>query len=70
MEVREKSHADKCKEITNDLKYDANCSLATLPVWDLENFNLIIFVAVSVHNIQHRSKTFITIIFSTLYDGP
>jgi hypothetical protein len=39
---------DKYKEITNDWDYDASCMLTSLPVWDLENFKRLIFVAQSV----------------------
>jgi hypothetical protein len=36
---------DKYKEITNDWNDDASCMLKLLPVWDLENFMRLIFVA-------------------------
>jgi hypothetical protein len=49
MEDIEKPHMDKYKEITNDYNYDASCMLTSLPVWDLENFECLIFVAQSVH---------------------
>jgi hypothetical protein len=48
MEGRAKPHVDKYKENTNDWNYDASCSLTSLPVWDLENFKRLIFVAQSV----------------------
>jgi hypothetical protein len=48
MEGMEKPHVDKHKEITNNWNYDASCTLTSLPVWDLEHFNLLIFVVQSV----------------------
>jgi hypothetical protein len=44
MEGIDKPHTGKYKKITNDLNYDANCTLKSLPVWDLENFKGLIFV--------------------------
>jgi hypothetical protein len=38
VEGREKPHIDKYKTITNDWNYDASCTLASLPAWDLDNF--------------------------------
>jgi hypothetical protein len=38
MEGSEKLHMNKYKEIKNDWNYDAIYTLASLPVWDLENF--------------------------------
>lgn len=32
----------------NDWNYDSSCMLTSLPVWDLENFRCLIFVAHSV----------------------
>jgi hypothetical protein len=49
MEGIDKPHLGKYKEITNDSNYDANCTLTSLPVWDLENFKRLIFVVQSVH---------------------
>jgi hypothetical protein len=49
MEGKDKPHIGKYKEITNDLNYDANCALTSLPVWDLEYFKRLIFVVQSVH---------------------
>jgi hypothetical protein len=49
MEGREKPQVDKFKEIMKDWNYDASCELTSLPVWDLENFKRLIFVAQSVH---------------------
>jgi hypothetical protein len=40
---------DKYKEIINDFNYDATCTLMLLPVWDLENFEHLIFVVQSVY---------------------
>jgi hypothetical protein len=48
MEGIEKPHTDKYKEITNNWNYDASCTAASLPVWDLENFQRLIFVVQSV----------------------
>jgi hypothetical protein len=48
MEGIDKPHTGKYKEITNDLNYDAGCSLTTHPVWDLDNFKRLIFVVQSV----------------------
>jgi hypothetical protein len=45
----EKPHVDKYKEIMNDWNYDASCRLISLPVWDLEHFKCLVFVAQSVH---------------------
>jgi hypothetical protein len=39
----EEPQTDKYKEITNDWKYDISHTLTLLPVWDLENFMLLIF---------------------------
>jgi hypothetical protein len=44
MEGIDKPHTGKYKEITNDLNYDASCTLTSLTVWDLENFKHLIFV--------------------------
>jgi hypothetical protein len=57
MEDREKLDMDKYKEITNDWNYDASCTLTSLPVWDLENFKHLIFVAQSVHYTQSIGAT-------------
>jgi hypothetical protein len=48
MEGREKPHAGKDSEITNDWNYDVICTLTSLPVADLENFKHLFFVAQSV----------------------
>jgi hypothetical protein len=48
MEGTEKPHMDEYKEDTNDWNYDANCTLTSLPVSDLETFQGLIFVAQSV----------------------
>jgi hypothetical protein len=48
MEGIEKPHTDKYKEITNNWNYDTSCTLTSIPVWDLENFKLLIFVVQSV----------------------
>jgi hypothetical protein len=48
MEGIEKPHKGQYKEITNDWNYDASCTLTSLPVWDFENFTLLIFVVQSV----------------------
>jgi hypothetical protein len=58
MEGREKPHTGKYTEITNDWNYDASCTLTSLPVWDLENFKLLIFVAQSVP--QRKANNFVT----------
>jgi hypothetical protein len=42
---REKRYADKCKEIKNDWNYYASCTLTSIPIWDLEHFKRLIFVA-------------------------
>jgi hypothetical protein len=44
MEGIDKPRTGKYKEITNYSNYDASCTLTSLPVWDLENFKLLIFV--------------------------
>jgi hypothetical protein len=44
MESIEKPHVDKNKEITNNWNYDASCTVASLPVWDFENFKRLVFV--------------------------
>jgi hypothetical protein len=49
MEGIDKPRTGNYKEITNDLNYDASCTLKSLPVWDLENFKRLIFVVQSVH---------------------
>jgi hypothetical protein len=49
MEGIDKPHIGKYKEITNDLNYDASCTLTSLPVWDLQNFKRLIFVVQTVH---------------------
>jgi hypothetical protein len=38
MRYIEKPGMGKCKEIINDWNYDAVCTLASLLVWELENF--------------------------------
>jgi hypothetical protein len=48
MEVMEKPHAGKYKEIRNDWNYDTSCMLTSLSVWDLEIFKPLVFVAQSV----------------------
>jgi hypothetical protein len=45
MEGRETPHTEKHKEVMNDWNYDSNCTLTLLPVSDLENFKLSIFLA-------------------------
>jgi hypothetical protein len=45
MEFREKPHTDKYKEITNGSNYFASCTPTSPPVWDLEYFDRLIFVA-------------------------
>jgi hypothetical protein len=50
MEGIEKPHTDKYKEITNNYNYDASCTVASIPIWDLENFKHLIFVVLSVQN--------------------
>jgi hypothetical protein len=52
MEGIDKPHTGKYKEITNDSNYDASCTVASLPVWVLENFKRLIFVVQTVHNIN------------------
>jgi hypothetical protein len=49
MEGREKPYSNKYKEIMNDRNNDAKCTLTSLPVWDLENFKSLIFVAQCVY---------------------
>jgi len=49
MEFREKPHTDKYKGITNDSNYVANCTPTSPPLWDLEYFDRLIFVAQNVH---------------------
>jgi hypothetical protein len=39
---------DKYKEIMNDWNCEANCMLTSLPVWDFEKLDHVIFVAQSV----------------------
>jgi hypothetical protein len=48
MEFREKPHTDKYKGITNDSIYVASCTSTSPPVWDLEYFDGLIFVAQNV----------------------
>jgi hypothetical protein len=50
MEGRERPHTDERtnKGITNDWNCDASCTLTSLPVWGLENFKRLIFVAQTV----------------------
>jgi hypothetical protein len=48
MEGTEKPHMDKYKENTND-RNNSSAMLISPPVWDLENFKCLIFVAQSVH---------------------
>jgi hypothetical protein len=48
MEGIDKPHTGKYREITNDSNYDASYTLASLPVWDSENFKRLIFVVQSV----------------------
>jgi hypothetical protein len=56
MEGKEKPLKDKYKEITNDWNYDASCMLASLLVWDLENFKCLVFVVESVsRNVNSQS---------------
>jgi hypothetical protein len=55
MEGREKQHMDKYKEIVNDWNYDASCILMSLPVWDVENFKHLIFIAQCVHPRLHAT---------------
>jgi hypothetical protein len=38
--------------ITNDSNYGANCMPMSLPLWDLENFDRLIFVAQSVQETE------------------
>jgi hypothetical protein len=51
MEGIDKQHTGKYKKITNDSNYAASCTLASLPVWDLEDFKRLIFVVQSVHQV-------------------
>jgi hypothetical protein len=51
MEGTEKPHTDKYKEITNNWNYDANCTVTSLPVRELENFKRLIFVVQRVQSI-------------------
>jgi hypothetical protein len=44
----DKPHTGKYKEITNDSKYDASCTLTSLPNWELDSFKRLIFVVQSV----------------------
>jgi hypothetical protein len=48
MEGREKPLSVKYKEITNDWNYDIRYTHTSLPVWDLENLEQLIFVVQSV----------------------
>jgi hypothetical protein len=48
MEFREKPHTDKYKGKKNDSNYVANCTPTSPPLWDLEYFDSLIFVAQSV----------------------
>jgi hypothetical protein len=43
MEGIEKPHMDKYKEIANYWNYDTNCTLTSLPDWDLEKLKCLIF---------------------------
>jgi hypothetical protein len=55
MEGRERPHVVKYKAVMNDWNYDASCTLTSLPVWDLENFNHLVFVVQSVHIFKENS---------------
>jgi hypothetical protein len=57
MEGIDKPHAGKYKETTNDSNHDASCTLTSLPVWDLENFKRLIFVAQSVQSMLPGQST-------------
>jgi hypothetical protein len=48
MEGREKPLKVRYKAIMNDWNYDASCTLTSLPVWDLENFEPLFYVVQSV----------------------
>lgn len=48
MEGRERPHTNKYNDITNDLSYDASCTLTTLPVCELQNFERLISVVQGV----------------------
>jgi hypothetical protein len=48
MEGIDKPHTGRYKEITDNWNYDASCTVASLPVWDFENFKRLIFVVQSV----------------------
>jgi hypothetical protein len=50
MESREEPRADIYKEITNGWNYDTSCMLTLLQVWDLGNFEHLIYVA---ENFEH-----------------
>jgi hypothetical protein len=56
MEFREKPHTDKYRGITNDLNYVASCTPMSPPVWDLEYFDRLIFVAQSVQYLEHEKE--------------
>jgi hypothetical protein len=48
IEVTEKLHTDKYKEIMNYWKNDDSCMFTSLPIQDLENFKRLIFVTQNV----------------------
>jgi hypothetical protein len=57
MEGTEKPHMDEYKEVMNDWDYGASCTLTSLLVLYLENFQHLIFVAQSVHAL-HLSQQY------------
>jgi hypothetical protein len=75
MEVTEKPRTDEYKEISDDLNYDASCTLTYLPVSDLECFQRLKFVTQGVQlfptpchhttylSMQQRSVVWLMIIF-------
>jgi hypothetical protein len=54
--INARQRKDKCNKIMNDWNYDANCTLPSLLVLDLENFKCSIFVAQSVLYISWRTE--------------
>lgn len=47
---------EKDKEIMSDLEFDSRCMLMSLPLWDLENFMRLVFVAQSVPEFRCGSE--------------
>jgi hypothetical protein len=53
MEGREKPHKDKYKDITDDRKYEASCTLISLPVWDRTFETLYFCCTECIYSLSH-----------------